>query len=541
LYDGNTEYYGQSIGAEAQLTRFESENKGAIAVLDLTDAYKRDASSYKRGYLFGDDRNTFTVQDEIELKSTSEAYFFMHTSAEITVIDKNSAILSYMGKKLRAEVFCSADEYELLAMDAKPLPTSPEVSGQNPNAGIKKLAVHTENAEGKLVFSVRLVPISDGFAPSDFEYSDIDLWSIDEGEIKTEHKLYDVNVTDDNRLFCSVQIPDNTSKISFVLDGKEIHTLTPETAGNTEGIYLGYVSDGRHNLKARFSSEDGVMVSQCVFDTAEYTTYNFYENTLNGFSGNKITNAADGWDFSKVGEGESKYDYYTLTSSGHRCIDFRTNNAEKALSESVIDAECDIMFSSLDGYFVIECKNKAFKFFMESVKIFDNGKIYGTGESYRANTWYHVKLSINCAQKTVSVFVDDEAVLSNQYIENADSATCFKMAYDSGSVVNRVSFKNFSVNRRVCTDNSDRAMITQNGYDINTRYQYKSNAVNNVNMAVAVYGEDDSLLDISIHKKSGSDLITDSTKTDYRAKYIKVISFTNSLKPISDKIILILE
>ncbi len=179
-------YHGQALGESSELVMLDANKpKGAMAALDLTDAYSRDASKYVRGYYFGDDRRTLTVQDEVALKGESEAYWFMHTSADITIENNNRAILTKNGKTLTVEVYCNQAGFELKKMAASPLSTSPQVSGQADNAGYSKLAVYHPSASGNLVIAVKLSPESK-YENAPLAYTPINEWSVPGGEVDRE-------------------------------------------------------------------------------------------------------------------------------------------------------------------------------------------------------------------------------------------------------------------------------------------------------------------------------------------------------------------
>lgn len=179
----DSSYYGQKVGAEAPLVKFETADNGAMAAFDLTEGYERDVSSYKRGYLFGDNRKTLTVRDEITLKQNSELYWFMHTPASIQILDNKTALLSYGGKQCKIEVLCSDASYELCKMDANLLTGSPgkgeEHLGKS-NSHVKKLAVHFTSAKkGNLNITVKLIPQSGNFELSGIDgVTPINEWTI---------------------------------------------------------------------------------------------------------------------------------------------------------------------------------------------------------------------------------------------------------------------------------------------------------------------------------------------------------------------------
>lgn len=178
-------YYGQALDISATLIDFESKPRAAKAAYDLTAAYKRDVSSYIRGYYFGDNRNSVTIRDELTLKENSELYWQMHTVAEINIIDKNNVILTKDGKQCKVEISCNVP-YEVLDMDPVLLPGSPGLSqeGQNPNEGFRKLAIKTNAPKGNVKITVKLSPVTDQYIPTAIDAStNIADWTLPDGEV----------------------------------------------------------------------------------------------------------------------------------------------------------------------------------------------------------------------------------------------------------------------------------------------------------------------------------------------------------------------
>jgi len=132
---------GQNPRAAAPITRFESRPAGALAVADLTAAYQPHARKLHRGLaLLG--RHRVLVQDEVETAGAAEVWWFLHTPAQITLEEGGRAArLTLKGKELTARILAPAPAV-FTVMDARPLPTSPAPEMQNPNKGIRKLALH---------------------------------------------------------------------------------------------------------------------------------------------------------------------------------------------------------------------------------------------------------------------------------------------------------------------------------------------------------------------------------------------------------------
>lgn len=219
-------YYGQALGAFGQLIDFEGgKHWGAKAAYDLTEAYKRDASKYIRGYYFGDGRNTFMVQDELSLLGKTELYWFMHTKAEIEIIDNTKAKLTTPDglHSLTVDVYCDIPNYELKVMDAKPLSSSPVVEGQNANVGVRKLTIYAPNATGDVTISVKLSPDSGDYEYSGLTVSPISEWVIPDGEAKKQPKFSGVYIDGKlidgfvpGRMEYTLELPYGTQKVPHV-------------------------------------------------------------------------------------------------------------------------------------------------------------------------------------------------------------------------------------------------------------------------------------------------------------------------------------
>ena len=94
-----------SNGVTSKVTRFETTKESAISVIDLTRNYDKSdgttvAKSIIRGAKVDKVNGVVTIRDEIELVSSGDIYWFMHTDATIDIMpDGKTAVLSKDGKK----------------------------------------------------------------------------------------------------------------------------------------------------------------------------------------------------------------------------------------------------------------------------------------------------------------------------------------------------------------------------------------------------------------------------------------------------------
>lgn len=150
----------QVVTAAGRITRSESGPTAAFAIADLTEAHP-ELSSWQRGARLFDRRRQLVVQDEISAESPVEVWWFMHTTAAITMAsDGRSAVLERAGQRLLVRI-TSPGEAVFYNAPARPLWTSPEPDVQNANRGIRKLAIRlTDVTDTRL--TVQLTPLRTG-------------------------------------------------------------------------------------------------------------------------------------------------------------------------------------------------------------------------------------------------------------------------------------------------------------------------------------------------------------------------------------------
>ncbi|MCU6711291.1 Ig-like domain-containing protein [Paenibacillus sp. J5C_2022] len=206
--------------SEVTTTSF-NETGGAYAIADLTPAYHRNAASVNRGVALIDERRQFLVQDEIVAKVPSELYWFMHTRASIEISpDGTSAMLSQDGRQLYVKLLTPGNA-SFSVMDAVPLPTSPNPSGQTSNYGVKKLTIHMEDVLNETI-SVWMVPLMPGETPPSVQPAVVPLesWSVQNGQLAKLSGLTVDGVAleefDSNRYMYELSIPASETSIPVI-------------------------------------------------------------------------------------------------------------------------------------------------------------------------------------------------------------------------------------------------------------------------------------------------------------------------------------
>ncbi|RAV06437.1 S-layer homology domain-containing protein [Paenibacillus sp. YN15] len=156
--------FDQIIEATGVVEKAGFNSGEAFGVLDMSQAYARDAASAKRGLRLFDNRSKVLVQDEITAAEPAEVWWFMHTAASIAIADDGkSAMLTQNGQRLWAHIVDGPADAVFLAMDAKPLPWSPNPAVQSTSYGTK-LAIRMKGVTDARL-AVQFDPLKPGEAP----------------------------------------------------------------------------------------------------------------------------------------------------------------------------------------------------------------------------------------------------------------------------------------------------------------------------------------------------------------------------------------
>ena len=165
-------------GGFAQVSPPVSGANRAYAHIDLSQHYRGKALSYIRGYLLSEGRRAFTVRDEIELfEPNSELYWFMHTKGDIAILDNSTALIAQDGKTLKVQFLTSAAESELMVMEAKKLPQSPQFR-ETANNGITKLTLKLK-ASGRVNITAKMSLADEAPSQTPPETTPIAQWTVD--------------------------------------------------------------------------------------------------------------------------------------------------------------------------------------------------------------------------------------------------------------------------------------------------------------------------------------------------------------------------
>ena len=206
-----------------RLKRFETAPKGAIVVYDNSEGYRNWTTNVTRGFYIGDERRSLTVRDEFSVKSNDTiVYWNMQTPADIE-IDGNKAILTINDKKLCVEFATDAEDFEVLALKAEPLPGSIENDYMTKDPGINKLALRAKVSKSAYIEAKLYVP-GEPSSKSGMINKPISEWTLPEGELIRRGNSMLSSITVDGKTLKEFK-PNTTTYNIAVLEGEKIPVI----------------------------------------------------------------------------------------------------------------------------------------------------------------------------------------------------------------------------------------------------------------------------------------------------------------------------
>ncbi|MBR5508312.1 MAG: heparinase II/III family protein [Clostridia bacterium] len=178
----NPDQYGEfDPQSTSPIVETKSGENGAIAIVDMTDAYMGKAKSARRGAFLTDKRKSLVIRDEVVLNNESTLYWFMQTDQEAVLTSDSKGIILKQKNNPSNYVtltFVCSHDYELSIKPAIPLLTSPRPDGMADDSNIKRIELKCD-AKDEFSLTAKLTPNTVGNSSNITDYHiPIDQWSI---------------------------------------------------------------------------------------------------------------------------------------------------------------------------------------------------------------------------------------------------------------------------------------------------------------------------------------------------------------------------
>ncbi len=168
MVTGNSKIaYGQLVNGGAEIIKTYSNEFGAYALLESTEAYSGVASLARRGVMLTNDRKTVVLQDELTFTRIESFAWIIHTGADIS-IDDSGRVATFTAKnaegedvRVRASIVSRRTDFQFFDRDAEvPMLSTTNKSGSSSGEeeysrrGLKRLVIEgtTISFEAAVVF-----------------------------------------------------------------------------------------------------------------------------------------------------------------------------------------------------------------------------------------------------------------------------------------------------------------------------------------------------------------------------------------------------
>ena len=158
---------GQDLVGHAEVLYVNSGSGGVVSAINLQDMYRKQTSSYIRGFMTTDNRRSLVVRDEVTLtQENSKLYWNLMTLGSITLVDDSTVIITRDDQAVKIEIITNADSIKVSRTDAEPYPFSPQpTDGETMDSMYSRLLVEMV-ASGEFYIAVKISPMGEGIDPS---------------------------------------------------------------------------------------------------------------------------------------------------------------------------------------------------------------------------------------------------------------------------------------------------------------------------------------------------------------------------------------
>jgi hypothetical protein len=296
-------YYDQDYRATGVVERFVTKPLGAFAVLDMTASRADRLNAGRRGVQLTPGREQVIVQDEFDLKSAGDAYWFMHTKAEIAVAeDGRSVDLTQNGKHMNLTLVSNDAALKFEVTKAQTMEWETEqypslvIPGQNTNLGVQRLVVHSKNKKDfkmMVVFTPQAIPGLPVVLP---EYKPLDEWDIPDGELASDFSSELTAIQLDGENFESFYNLQSTYSVRLAPDALEPPEVTATYTGDAEMQV--YQADSTHGSAV-------IALKDAGNGRTRYYSVQFTPDTLLGEMKDKIERKVKSFEASEVPQPEN--------------------------------------------------------------------------------------------------------------------------------------------------------------------------------------------------------------------------------------------
>lgn len=162
--------------AKTQIVSHLFDADSSYAIADISDAYE-DVITLRRGVLATERKQVFLVQDEIETAFPSEAYWQMHTAAEIKILEGGKQAVLIDGEDCVLVSLLTDNNVAFEVYPARPYTGTPYYPVSDNDEKTPKLILHFKNlTRARVAVEFRHFRLDDPIPACHVQVQPLDAW-----------------------------------------------------------------------------------------------------------------------------------------------------------------------------------------------------------------------------------------------------------------------------------------------------------------------------------------------------------------------------
>ena len=137
----------QNTNAECRIGSFDFTDTHSSATANLSSALNVENAFWQRTLTLDKIKKTLKITDELHGNEIQHIFWFVHTKAECTVCDNGKTVILQQNNKSICLELKTPENSKFYITDATPLPSSPNIEGQENNDEYKKIAIHISSGQ----------------------------------------------------------------------------------------------------------------------------------------------------------------------------------------------------------------------------------------------------------------------------------------------------------------------------------------------------------------------------------------------------------
>ncbi|MEE1012796.1 MAG: discoidin domain-containing protein, partial [Clostridia bacterium] len=248
--------FSQVDKARAHIDKYEANDYEGYAISDLSNLYRGKIDSIRRGVRALEGKKVFVVEDELKSANPVEAYWQMHTTADIQILEGGKQAVMTIGEDQMVATLLTDNDAVFETHAAEPYEGTPNYPVSDSQADTTKLIIHLTNVtDERVAVEFRHIYKGEEIPTKHVEVEPLDAWSLNDGTYEEDPKLTDLKINGETvdgfasgkRNYKASVKWEELDALKVTADGDEDGEVTVRYPKNYPGTILAKVTKGEQS------------------------------------------------------------------------------------------------------------------------------------------------------------------------------------------------------------------------------------------------------------------------------------------------------